>query len=139
MNFKTMSPITILLIVIIVLAGTVGVIYALTTFNKDYTFTPNTEGFLVYTDQECTDLLTNELADLGPIPSSYTLTYCVKNTGYVPITVYLDANVAPETAAELQYPAAGVLIEPETCATFAINLIDVVAEGTLSVEFNLEE
>ena len=136
LNPKTWSLATVVLLTVVVFAGTIGIIYAYDQFTKEYTFTPDTAGFIVYSDAYCIQPISMNTVDLGAIPSSTTSLW-VKNTGYVEITVLLDVTITPPGAAVVQTPTAEVTLQPGDSDIFVINLTDVVAAGTMSLDFHL--
>jgi len=103
-NLKTMSPITILLIIILALLGTIGVIYALGTWQQGFTWTvplEQTMDFTVYTDPAYTiEWTPGTPIDLGTkvIDDQIVKTFYVENTGTSQITVDVSDITSGATA-----------------------------------------
>ena len=136
LNPKTWSLATVVLLIVVAFAGTIGIIYAYDQFSKEYTFTPDTLGFTVYSDSGFAQELSTATVDLGAISSSTTSLW-VKNTGYATITVNLEATVSPTTAATVQCSQTVIPLGVGQSQVITINLTNVDEAGTMSLDFHL--
>ena len=135
MNFKTMSPITILLIVVVILVGTVGVIWAVSNWTQTITWDITDTNFSVYeTLSGGTAIVTPAALDLGTATDPITLNYYIANNGNVDIRVIADLNTQDATVAWNSYDFVDVPVGPAR-GLISFTLSDLDATGTATLTF----
>ena len=137
MNWKTMSPITILLIVIVVLLGTVGAIYAYSTFSKTYQWGITNPDFELFTDNNCDNPLLSTTMNFGslPVDSVQIITVYAKNTGDTPISLTANTIISGATPAWITSNTVSALPVGNS-AMFSLELT-ITGAGNCILSFNI--
>lgn len=141
MGLKNISTAGIVIIIILASILATGVIYAVTTWNKDYTWTVDRQEITVYNDSG--EEIDNTPLYLGQYANGSTiqLTYYVKNTGNINATV--SGSVSPLLNATTPvWETNGIAdthiieLEPNDTAIMIVTFT-ITGDGSATVKFDI--